>query len=55
MLTNLDWPTLTHCRAQQKAIMMFKIVYHLIDIPASSYLSPALTAHNTTGHNRRFT
>ena len=42
-IANLDWLT---CRAQQKAIMMFKIVNHLIDIPASSYLSPAPTAHN---------
>jgi len=55
MLTNLNWLTIAHCRAQQKAIMMFKIVNHLINIPASSYLSLAPTAHNTRGHNRRFT
>ena len=34
--------------------MMFKIVNHLIDIPASSFLPPAQTVHNTRGHNRRF-
>ena len=54
MLTNLNWSTLGHCRAEQKAVMMFKIVNHLIDIPASSYLSPAPTVHNTRGYNRRF-
>jgi len=54
MLTNLNWSTLAHCRAEQKAVMMFKIVNQLIDIPASSYLSPAPTVLNTRGHNRRF-
>jgi len=34
--------------------MMFKIANHLIDIPASSYLSPANTIHNIRGHNKRF-
>ena len=54
MLTNLSGSTLAHCRAEQKAVMIFKIITHLIDIPASSYLSPAPTVHNTRGHNRRF-
>ena len=40
MLTNLNWPlTLAECR-EQKAIMMFKITNHLVDISANSYLTP---------------
>ena len=40
MLTNLNWSTLAHCRAEQKAVIMLKIINYLIDIPACSYLSP---------------
>ena len=54
MLSNLNWPSLAHCRQEQKAVMMYKIVNHLIDIPASSYLLSAPTDHATRGHNMRF-
>ena len=58
MLTNLitGQRLITAEHAQQKVVMIFKtvLVKHLIDIPASSYLSPAPTVHNTRGHNRRF-
>ena len=41
MLQNLNWPPLAHCRHQLKAITMFKIMHHLIDIPADTILIPA--------------
>ena len=34
--------------------MMFKIVHHLVDIRASSYLTPAATIQYTRGHHMRF-
>ena len=40
MLTSLNWPTLAQCRQQERAIMMFKIIHNLVDIPANSYLTP---------------
>ena len=54
MLTNLNWPSLAHCRQEQKAVMIFKIVNRLIDIPASPYLLSVPTDHDTRGHNMRF-
>ena len=47
MLTNLNWPTLAECREEQKAIMIFKITNHLIDISANSYLTPVPMLHDT--------
>jgi len=54
MLTNLNWPSLAHCRQEQKVIMIFKIVNQLVDLPASSYLLPISTDHDTRGHTLRF-
>jgi len=54
MLTNLNWSALGHCRAEQKAVMMFKIVNHLIDIPANSLLQLFIIQEATIGdsHNQ---
>ena len=46
MLRCLNWPTLHaqgRIRNEQKLIMIFKIVHHLVDIQANSYLTSAAT------------
>ena len=54
MLTDLNWPTLARCRDELKAIMMFKIINHLVDIPVNPFLTSISTVHSTRGHNMRF-
>ena len=54
MLIDLNWATLTHSRREQKAVMLYKIVHHLVDIPASNYLIPIATSDITRGHHERF-
>ena len=54
MLTSLNWPTLAQCRQQERAIMMFKIIHNLVDIPVNSYLTPVPMTHDTRSHNMRF-
>ena len=53
MLQNLNWPPLAHCRHQLKAITMFKIMHHLIDIPADTILIPAPSNYSLRGHSMR--
>ena len=53
MLTENNWATLTHNR-KQKAGMLYKIVYQLVDIPASNYLTPSTISDITRGHHKRF-
>ena len=55
MLTSLNWLTLAQCRQQERAIMMFKIIHNLVNIPVNSYLTPVSMTHDTRGHNMRFT
>ena len=54
MLTDLNWATPTRSRKEQKAVMLYKIVHHLVDIPASNYLTPTTTCDITRGHHKRF-
>ena len=56
MLTSLNWSTLAQCRRQERAIMLFKIIHNLVDIPANTYLTPVPMTHesDTRGHNMRF-
>ena len=54
MLADINWPTLARCRDELKAIMMFKIINHLVDIPVNPFLTPISTVHSTRGHNMRF-
>ena len=54
MLISLNWPTLAQCRQQERAIMLFKIIHNLVDIPVNSYLTPVPMTHDTRGHNMRF-
>ena len=42
MLTDLNWATLIHSRKEQKAVMLYKIVHHQVDILVSNYLTPLL-------------
>ena len=42
------------CRDELKAIMMFKIINHLVDIPVNPFLTPISTVHSTRGHAMRF-
>ena len=51
MLTDLNWPTLAQCRDELKAIIMFKIINHLVDIPANLFLTPISTVHSTRGRS----
>ena len=52
MLTDLNWPTLARYRDELKAITMFKIINHLVDIPANPFLTSISTVHSTRGHMR---
>ena len=54
MLTDLNWATLSHSRKEQKAVMLYKIVHHLVDIPASNYVTPTTTSDITRGHHKNF-
>ena len=51
MLTTLGWNTLQERRAQAKAVMMYRIVNNLVDIPRT-YLIPAATT--CRGHSLKF-
>ena len=51
MLTNLDWNTLQERRARAKAVMMFRIVNNLVDIPTTYLISAATTI---SGHRHKF-
>ncbi|MCG7868954.1 MAG: reverse transcriptase family protein, partial [Candidatus Thiodiazotropha taylori] len=52
MLQNLGWEDLSSRREQSKSIMMYRIVNHLVDIPAEKYLIHIGTS--TRGHEIRF-
>ncbi|KAK3103099.1 hypothetical protein FSP39_016427 [Pinctada imbricata] len=52
MMEQLGWRTLQERRAQAKAVMMFRIVNQLVDIP-HTYLTPARVS--VRGHSQRFT
>ncbi|KAK3097903.1 hypothetical protein FSP39_014294 [Pinctada imbricata] len=51
MLQQLQWPTLQERRITSRAVMMFRIVNNLVDVPIT-YLTP--TAVTVRGHNQRF-
>jgi hypothetical protein len=53
MIENLQWPTLQDRRRKAKAIMLYRIVHHLVAIPSQPYLVPR-GADLTRGHNIRF-
>ena len=50
MLQQLQWPTLQKRRAEAKICMMYRIVYNLVDIPAS-HPTPTISVR---GHSMRF-
>jgi len=54
MLSSLEWPTLSRCRNEQKAIMLLKIINHHVDINATNFLIPISNDHDTRGHSMRF-
>ena len=41
MIATLGWPTLQQRRTDARLVLMYRIVHHLIDIPADLYLHPA--------------
>ena len=49
LLQDLNWSTLQHRRQLAKLIMMYRITYHLIQIPSITYLIPSRSG--TRGHN----
>ena len=52
LLQDLNCPTLQHRRQLAKLIMMYRITYHLIEIPSITYLIPSRSG--TRGHNIRY-
>ena len=52
MLQQLQWQTLQSRRAYAQTVMMYRIMYHLVDIPAEHYLNR--TSLRTRGHSLRF-
>jgi hypothetical protein len=52
LLQVLNWPTLQHRRQLAKLIMMYRITYHLIEIPSITYLIPSRLG--TRGHHIRY-
>ena len=52
MMQQLGWPTLLARRSQAKAVMMYKIVNKLVDIPEAVHLTRRESS--TRGHNARF-
>ena len=52
MLQQLQWQSLQTRRERTQVVMLYRIVYRLVDIPAESYLQPASLW--TRGHTLRF-
>jgi hypothetical protein len=52
IMEGLNWPTLRYRRQLAKLIMMYRITYHLIEIPSITYLIPSRSG--TRGHNIRY-
>ena len=52
MLQQLQWQSLQTRRERTQVVMLYRIVYRLVDIPAESYLQPA--SLRTRGHTLRF-
>ena len=52
MLQKLQWQSLQTRRERTQVVMLYRIVYRLVDIPAESYLHPA--SLRTRGHTLRF-
>ena len=52
MLTRLQWPTLQERRCTAKVIMIYRISYCLVDIPAAAHLHPS--GLSTRGHTLRY-
>ena len=53
MLQDLGWQNLYTCRQHGKMILMYRIVNHFVEIPASTVLQP-VGASRTRGHNHRY-
>ena len=47
MLNQLQWTSLQERRAQTRTVMMYRIVYHLVDIP-TTYLTPTIAVRGHT-------
>jgi hypothetical protein len=52
MLQQVHWQTLQSRRAYAQTVMMYRIVYNLVDIPAEHHLNH--TFLRTRGHSLRF-
>jgi hypothetical protein len=51
LLQDLNWPTLQHRRQLAKLIMMYRITYHLIEIPSITYLIPSCGSHTVEAYS----
>ena len=53
MLDDLSWTSLQQHRQLSKVTLMYRIVHHLIAVPASPYLIQ-YTHYQLRGHNMRY-
>ena len=51
MIRDLEWPSLQQRREDSKVVLMYRIMYALVDIPATAYLRPI--SSTTRGHALR--
>ena len=52
MIEYLGWQSLQNRRSNAKVVMVYRITYGLVDIPAASFFHP--TSLNTRGHSLRY-
>lgn len=52
MIEDLGWQSLQNRRSNAKLVMVYRITYGLVDIPAASFFHP--TSLNTRGHSLRY-
>ena len=53
MLDHLQWESLEARRSKIQLTLFYKVVHDLVDIPASSYLTPS-TARTRSSHTKKF-
>ena len=53
MLDHLQWESLESRRSKIQLTLFYKVVYDLVDIPSSAYLTPS-TARTRSSHTKKF-
>ena len=52
MIEDLGWQSMQNRRSNAKVVMVYRITFGLVDIPAASFFHP--TSLNTRGHSLRY-